>query len=389
MLEEPEPNQREFLSNWQHYSTRATPAGTETVSEDVRARLWETPPNTDKFVDEWARYTAGFEAVGRDLTYKRLTSKKKDSGSLAEYALYPPEGREDVAAALKAALESFAQCIQSAKTTNQLVKKLPEIQRKGDKAVRKQKNQTYKARARRSLAKNAAKRHRQDREYAARAAREDAEVRQRINKLYNDVEKATGRADTKINDFAVERTVTLGHTETAREHLERLGGSEGRTAPAAPSRIEALPLPNDTVTREFRRLLDRHHIGAKGLTTVGLNELRKRTLSEIEELLTGKSYTLRLEVENIVESRDGGYVLTAAHRPDCSDRVVENVEFLFGGDLKRDLVYCRVGANVEVEARVKRVSLLPGLPALEASNEPARVRVTGDVTSVKEGCRAY
>ena len=148
-------------------------------------------------------------------------------------------------------------------------------------------------------------------------------------------------------------------------------------------------MPNDTVTREFRRLLDRHHIGAKGLTTVGLNELRKRTLSEIEELLTGKSYTLRLEVENIVESRDGGYVLTAAHRPDCSDRVVENVEFLFGGDLKRDLVYCRVGANVEVEARVKRVSLLPGLPALEASNEPARVRVTGDVTSVKEGCRAY
>ena len=194
VLQAPEPNQRQFLTVWR-----------DRLTLQIYGRLWETPPNTDKFVDEWARYTAKFEAVCKSHTYKQLTSPKKGSNSLVDYSRHPPDEREDVAEALKLALKSFKTCSESAKVTNNLVKQLPREDLKQAKRIRSARTTARKAEARRSTAKDHTRRHQQNREFAERAARKNAEVQETIFKARNILEKKIHIADERINEFARER----------------------------------------------------------------------------------------------------------------------------------------------------------------------------------------
>ena len=374
VLEQPEPKQREFLFQWRDYA------------RDVRGRLWETPPNSDKFVDEWARYTANFKAVAESLEYKQLMSGRKGSNSLKEYVRYPPEGREEIAATIKEAIESFEQCLDSAKATDGLIKSLPREQVKLAASVRRRQAEARKAAARRSTARDAVKRHEEDRAYAERAARKEAEVYERLMYMANQIEKNTQNADARVNLFAQERTVTLGHVRTAREQVETIGSREGRAGGASGRRVAAPLLPDANVTQEFRRVIEKHRANSPDLTTLGVKALREKTRADVEALFVGKEFTLGLKVNDIGEAGPDAYVLIAEQSEDWGDKVVKTVEFLFDAGAKYDLIKCKRGAAVEVEARITRALLHPDFPSLETANELAGVRLTGEVISVKRGC---
>lgn len=375
VLEQQEPMQREFLFHWHDYA------------RDIRSRLWETPPDSDKFVDEWARYTANFKAVAESVDYKNLMSGRKESNSLREYVHYPPEGREDIAAAVREAIEGFEQCLQSAKATDGLIKSLPREQVRLAASVRRRQAEARKAQARRSTLRDAIKRHEEDRAFAERAARKEAEIYERLMYMANQIDKNTQRADARINLFTQERVVTLGQLKTAGRRIEELDAREGR--PGGPLAREAagLLLPTGTVTREFRRIVEKHRANSPDLTTLGVEALREKTRADIEALFVGKEVTLDLKVNDIGEVKSGGFVLIADHSADRGDAVVWTVEFHFDAGVKYELIRCKRGAEVEVEARIKRVSVRPDMPSLESSDGAAGVHLIGDVVTVKRGCQ--
>ncbi len=375
VLDLAEPMQRQFLTEWREYAGGLT----------TRPRLWETPPSTDKFVDEWARYTAEFKAVAERLDYKTLMSRKRGSDSLREYSVYAPEGREEVAEALELALDAFEECVKLAKQTSNLVRNLPREREKQAARVRRRENEWIEWDHRFPRSTDPEERDLQELEIERIAARKHADFLKQINIMANNLGKKTQRADEKINYFARQRTVTLGHMTTARRDIEGLPGREG--VPTSARQVTATPLPSRPVTREFRRLVKKHRKDAMDLTTVGLKALRERTRTAIEELFVGEEFALQLEVSNIKEAGADGYRLIANHRPDLADKVVQAVEFHFDGGSRHHLIRCRIGAGVEVAARIKRVVLTPSLQVLETSDAAAGVRLTGDVVSVTTGCR--
>ena len=375
VLKQPEPLQREFLFRWRDYA------------RDIRSQLWETPPDSDKFVDEWARYTANFKAVSASLDYKRLMNGRKGSNSLREYVNYPPDGREDIAAVLKEALGSFKKCLNSAKATDGLIKSLPREQVRLANSVRRRQAEARKARARRSTARDSVKRHEEARAFAERAARKEAEVFERLMFMANQTAKQTQNADARVNLFAQQRVVTLGHVKTARTEIENIGSREGIPGGPSAKKATVLQLPSGTVTQEFRRIVERHRTNSPDLTTLGVEALREKTLADIDALFVGKQWRLELIVNDIGEAGPGGYVLFADHAEDWSDTVVQTAEFRFDAGVKYELIRCKRGAKVEVEARIKQVSVRPNLPSLETSDAPAGVQLIGDVVAVKRGCQ--
>lgn len=386
VLDEPEPAQRQFLFVWRDYASR------------VYGDLWETPPHTDKFVDEWARYAAKFDAVRKNPTYKKLVNPRKGSASLMDYARDPPEGREEVAAIIKLAIESFEECLDSAQSTNALVRQLPKEQVKGRRKIRNARAAATKAEARRysSTFKDASRRAAENREFARRAAKKRAEIEHVAATARNNLEKKIQNADERINIFAQQRVVTAGHLQTARGTVERLGYGEGvptassaggqSTAGTTPQGAVPVLLPDPRITGDFRRFVSEHHSNAKGLTSVGLRELRAKTDGDIQRLFVGKEFALQVDVINIEERGPEGYLLTGANSASWGVKVMNQVQLEFAGDLKNTLIKCKVGEPVELTARIKGVRLQPGLPGIESSPEGANVSLTGDVINVKRGC---
>ena len=387
ILELPEPKQREFLTEWHEYSSRLATSGSREVWEDVRARLWETPVNSDKFVDEWSRYAAEFKAVRESLKYKKLLSRKTGSNSLKEYTMHPPQGREELAKALKTALDTFEACLDSAERTNNLVRNLPREQVKQARMVRNRQSEAVRAMGKRSTHRDAMKRHEENRKLAQRAARKDAEVYQAVMHMANTLERKTQNADAEINRFSQERVVTHQHVVSTGREVEELGSREGgaRSTPHPGSAAPLLPI--GAITREFRRVIDSHRTNAKDLTSVGLKALRERTLAEIQDLYVGQQFTLQLDVTNIKEAGGEGFVLLAEHSADWGEKVARTVEFQFDAGVKHELIKCKKGAKIEIVARVKRVFVDPELPLLETSSQNAGVHLAGDIVAVKTGCK--
>ena len=388
VLDEEEPRQREFMMFQLRY-VRSFESGRHAnipMREDVRTIETEKV-DSDAFVDEWARYTSRFKALADTLAYKQYTSRQRGSNSLREFASYPPEGHEQVAKALRWALDSVEQSFKSAETTNNMVRNLPRERGKYEAKVRNAEAAAERAHARRSTLKDAKKRHEQNLEYACRAAEKDAEIHQRIAKLINTVEKKTQAADTKINGLARERTAALQHLVDTRRQIEEVQVRGDRATSRSQAAPEVTVLPSGPVTRAFQRVVSKHRSDAKGLTALGLKTLREDTQSAVDELFVGKQFALRLSVDNIYEASPDGYALAADHRSGFGEEIVRTVEFRFGGGVRYRLIKCKVGDEVELEARIRRVSFRPALPELEMSDQAASVHLSGDVVAVNSGCK--
>ena len=281
---------------------------------------------------------------------------------------------------IKEAIEGFEQCLDSAKATDGLIKNLPREQVKLAASVRRRQVEARKARA-------AIDRHGEDRAFGERAARKDAEVYERLMYMANQIERKTQNADARVNLFAQERTVTLGHVRTAREKIETIGAREGRPGGASARSAAAPLLPNANITQEFRRLVEEHRANSPDLTTLGVKALREKTRADVEALFVGKAFTFGLKVNDIAEASPNAYVLIAEQSEDWGDKVVNTVEFQFDAGSKYDLIKCKRGATVEVEVRITKAVLRPDFPSLETSNEAAGVHLIGDVVTVRRGCQ--
>lgn len=355
VLEEKEPDQHRWLRNWHGY-----------------IRDWKIVPSSDRFVDEWARYTAKFKAVSKNVRYKALMSGRKGSGSLKEYALYPPEGHEDVAEALRAALKSCKSCATLAETTRRLVDALPRKQKKYNRELRDLQDKLNRA--------DGEKR---------RDSLSDT-LQRTTTRVKNDMEKLTHTADTRINEFAQERELAKGHLGTAKDLVDQLAAdvAASRSAaakPTAPS--NGPPELLSSAISEFNRIVSGHRTAAEGKTSLHLSELRSETTEEICKLFVGKRFALQLYVKNIEEAATGGYLLTAEDGKPGGNEPVHKVAFHFGADVMEDLIDCRIGARVRLVARVEQVAFSPELQNLERNDQPASLSLTGGVVSVQSGCR--
>ena len=163
------------------------------------------------FVDQWARYIAHYESLARDLRYRELTKPRKYSGSLAEFAMWPPESHAQQAKAIKTALKAVKECIQLADKTQRLVDHIPDKKRRLEADIARAERAAAKARDRLNLASD--ENTRQSRKRKLVDAQDD--LRSRVVELKSRIPKATRNAERTINNFARQREVTRGAVSRA------------------------------------------------------------------------------------------------------------------------------------------------------------------------------
>ncbi len=375
-LKASEPSQREFFVVWRGYYG------------SLRSNLWLEAPSSGSFVDRWARYTAAFLSITRDHDYKKLTKTKKGCNSLKDYALYPPEGREEVAAVLKEALASVATCVKMAKDTQAIVKRIPQAHVIHRKDIRRLNDELDRLRRKSSRAKT-------PQQSRSRAGAQDAvrdKLRKRISRMHSDLELTTQAADTTINDFARERHVAREQIKATWEYLMQTGtGPKDDSVLPMPKAgaTAAGPtiLPDDELTLEYKKLINNYVTSADDLTSIGRRLLREKTASGIERLFVGKQFQIHLEVKDIEEAGPDGFRLIADHRAAASSRIVATAVLHFTGDLRDELIGCKRSARVHVMAQVRKVGLDPGLDDALKSDQPPVVHVRGDILSIITGCK--
>ncbi len=113
-LNEPlqEPRQREFPK------LSRTDGRNTTIWRGGREREFIT---SDRFVDDWVRYSAHFVAIERTQLFRLHMSMELDEHSLGEFARYTPEGFEDIGRAIKDALSTVKSMFENAETVNRLL----------------------------------------------------------------------------------------------------------------------------------------------------------------------------------------------------------------------------------------------------------------------------
>ncbi len=330
------------------------------------------------FVDEWARYIAYFERLEEDLLYEELTKRRKYSGSLAEFARWPPKGYEQQAEALKKALEAIDESIELAKTTQRLVRAIPIKQRKLEAAVTKAENRVARAKDRLESAAQNQKRYR-----SKDVGTAESSLRRARARLQNDFPKATRVAEQKINDFARRREVTIGAVVRAAEELGAVYTEQPADNLDVPG-AETFPLAK--AIEEGLQQIDRHRQQSQELAPLGLETLRARTRANIREIFTGRKFVMRLFVKTNGHSPEAGYHLVAEDRAEGQGESHIKTMLHFDESLLNDLAMCKTDAGVILEASVQSIEVSPTLEALESQGvEPVFV-VKGTVVAVESGC---
>ncbi len=84
-------------------------------------RMYREPVSSDRYVDEWVKYSARFEAIEGSRAYKRHMRSKHGEMSIGEYAQFPQEGNEEVGEVLKDALRSVKEIFSLSDRANKLL----------------------------------------------------------------------------------------------------------------------------------------------------------------------------------------------------------------------------------------------------------------------------
>ncbi|MCP4594779.1 MAG: hypothetical protein GY842_28945 [bacterium] len=333
----------------------------------------------DRFVDAWVRYSAKFERLAENPRFQDLVSGRKGSGSLREFALHGPEDYKESRTALRLALNAVDACIKSALDTQRLIQSLPRQQHSHDSAIRKLADTARTARSRMGTATDELGRSRQKN----RAVTAEDNVRKRITKMQNVMQRLTQSADRKINDLARQREVAKGQLATAAERLGVLLAKQPEID-SAPGAEQTLQI-GDAVEQSIR-LLDVHRAKSKKLTTLGLTRLRADTMKDMRECFIGRTFAMSLYVRDLQERGRGEYLLEADDRPSESGHASLNAELTLVHDLAEELILCSTGAHLIVDVAVREVSCHPGVEKLERSGVRPMFMVSGSVTAVRKAC---
>ncbi|HNO78631.1 MAG TPA: hypothetical protein PKN33_11275 [Phycisphaerae bacterium] len=349
-----------------------------TVEERSESKVLRDKGIDAVFVDEWARYIAYFERLEEDLLYEELTSRRKYSGSLAEFAMWPPKGYEQQAEAVKRALDAMDDSIELAKTTHQLVQAIPINHRKLKEAVTKAKSRVARAESKVDAADQSQKKYRKNDLTKAKGALSRAE-----GKLENDIPKASRVAEKKINDFARRREVAIGAIVRAAEEIGAIYTEE----PADNSDLpEATSLTLSDAIEKATRQIENHRANSKDLAPLGRDTLRSRTHGRIREIFTGRKFTMRLFVKSNSRLPEGGYELVAEDRAEGQGDTRIRTSLRFDESFLSELAMCRIDTGVAIEASVQDVRFEPSLEDLESSSIDPVFVLDGTIVSVDSGC---
>ena len=304
----------------------------------------------DVFVSEWVRYTDQFTRLLRNARYKELTNFRKRSGSLAEFANYPPEDHQAEANAVQQALRAMRQCINNAETSCRQVQLIPKRRDKFEADIRELKDKKASAEGKSSTGK--------DRKRQKKRAR---------------------RAADDVNEQISEN---LG---VAAELLGAAYGEEYWTDPASAAG-DTLRL-TDAVERGWQ-LIEAHRRRAVNLTSLGLGQLRTDTETSLRQLLTGKTFDMILWVTDIELTPDNSYLLLAVDRSESLGDPAVLAALAFGPRLYENLGAgaCKKGDNILVVGNVHDVTLIPGLAALEQAADQPTFSLAGSLVAVEKGC---
>ena len=352
-------------------------------SKAESADRWESKTLRDKgvdnvFVDQWARYVAYFERLSEDLRYEELTRRRKYSGSLAEFAVWPPGGYEKQAEAVKTALEAVAECIELAATTQRMVRAIPTKQRKLKDAIAKAENRAARARDKLKATPTNQK------EYQKKRVRdaEDA-VRGRVAKMNSEMPKATRNAELKINDFARRREVAKGALVRAANEMGAVYTEQPVRGTDAPQ-VATFPLA-DAIEQGLQQV-ESHRQRCKGLAPLGLEALRAKTHANIRELFTGRTFVMGLYFKTNDHAPGGAYQLVAEDRAENQGESRVRVMLHFDQSFFNDLAMCTKDTGITLEASIQNVTLSPALEELEGSTVEPVFLVQGNVIAVEQGC---
>ena len=133
-----EPLQREFAhSYYRGGKTQNTRPTTHTNRTIVHAgKITRELVSNDTFVDDWVRFAAQFDGIRKMRTFKNIYKTKVRTKSLAEFARYPVEGREDLSDALREAIQSVKSVFKKAKRATNLLNALRKKDLSWDRRIR-------------------------------------------------------------------------------------------------------------------------------------------------------------------------------------------------------------------------------------------------------------
>lgn len=168
----------------------------------------------DVFADEWLRYVAPFNAVARDSRYRDLTNGRRNSGSLADFSRRAPDAYEPAARAVREALRAVDKCLDLAADTRKRLSALPLRPLSHDEDIRELEIDLAREQDRLRTARDYW-------EQKERVYRAEDRLRERIAKRDNELARARGVAERKINEFAHAREVARQLLTAAEAQLEQ------------------------------------------------------------------------------------------------------------------------------------------------------------------------
>lgn len=330
------------------------------------------------FVDEWALYVANYDRLAEDLRYKGLIKRAKYSGSLYDFAMWPPDELEEQADAMKQALDSVAACVEYAETTNRLLSALPIRQVKLHDRIMRAQNAVERAK---SLVDDADPDERDKRKERLRD--KERQLRDRIADMNHDIPLLTRNAERKISDFTRQREVTRGAIARAASYCSDITLEYAASA-NAPDENEYLDFAETMA--EANKLVLSHRERVKGLTTLGVEKLRAETDAALRALFENRSFSMRLYIHETTRDDEGGYELVAADHENNLSAAMAEAHLGFAPAVFEQLAMCRKGEPVALVAHVRRMRLVNAWPQLEENASDPRIVIYGTIRSLETDC---
>ncbi len=332
------------------------------------------------FVDQWDRYIAHFESLAKDLRYRELTRRRKYSGSLAEFAMWPPEHYEKQGEYVKAALDALDECINLANRSQRLVSLIPNKQRQLEADIARAERSAANAKDRLNAATN--EKTRESRKNKLLSSKD--KLRFRVVTLKDKMAKATQYAENGIRKFARHRVVTTGAIARA---MEEMGTVFIEHAPNTIDVPKQMSFPLAEAISQGLDEIEKYRRKCKGLAPLGLESLRSETQANIREIFTGRKFVMGLYFKTNDHAEAGRYKLVAEDRSVNQGTSHLRATLFFDQAWFNDLSMCTRNEELLLLASIQEVDIQPSLQALETSSVEPLFHLQGTVISVERGCK--
>lgn len=213
-----EPRQREFGKTTTKVRAKNLEQGERPGRDSDRdftteSGLAREVVGSDKFVDDWVRFAAQFEAIAKTRTFKNHTRAKRRKTSLAEFARFPPEEQEELADVVNDGIEAVKDTFKLAEKANKALAGVRSEDLRHDRLIARETDKYRRTKARRYSTK-------EDKRLA------DARVRKLQDDKNVRMKQAQLGADDAVNDVAASRIIAIQQLAELRKMLDELVADE-------------------------------------------------------------------------------------------------------------------------------------------------------------------